>query len=137
MPFTHGTGVRFPVSEHLIFFFFCWLPIAHPYVMLPLWSSGRDAAADTATVVWRQVLLLGFDTAGYMKREGIRDADALGPKMFMSQSPNKAGLFCVLHFLFGVIDPAYTQVLMCRHGQCCWFFQRWDGRRVLLRWGCG
>jgi hypothetical protein len=77
---------------------------------LPLWATGREAVEDTGTVVWRQVLLLGFDTAAYARQEGIRDVDALGPKMFSRQSPNKSGLFCVLHFLFGVLDPAYTQV---------------------------
>jgi hypothetical protein len=60
--------------------------------------------------VWRLVLLLGFDPAAYMKLEGIRDAEALGPKMFASQSPNKSGLICVLHHLFGVLDPAYKEV---------------------------
>ena len=78
--------------------------------MLPLWSTGRDAVAETGTVIWRQLLLLGFDAPAYMKLEGIRDVDALGPKMFMSQSPNKAGLYSALHFLFGALDPTYTQV---------------------------
>ena len=78
--------------------------------MLPLWATGREGASDTGAVIWRQILLLGFDAPAYMKLEGIREPTALGPEMFMSQSPNKGGLYAALHFLFGVVDPAYTEV---------------------------
>jgi hypothetical protein len=88
-------------------------------MQLPLWASGREAAADTGIVVWRLVLLLGFDAAEYMRLEGIRDADALGPKMFLSQSPNKSGMFCVLHFLLSLMDPGYKEVRAPLCGRGC------------------
>jgi hypothetical protein len=79
-------------------------------VVLPIVSGGRQASERLGGDIWRQLLLLGFDAAAYMKQEAIRDGSLLGPRMFHSQSPNKSGLFCVLHFLFGMIDAAYKEV---------------------------
>lgn len=74
------------------------------------WSSGREAVADYGSLLWKQLLLLGFNASEYARKEGIRDPDGLGPRMFNSQSPNRPGLFCILHFLFSAFSPEFAKV---------------------------
>ncbi len=76
----------------------------------PFWPAARDAVADFGNILWRQMLLLGFNANEYARKEGIRDPDALGPRMFHTQSPNRAGLFCILHFLLSQYSDDFMKV---------------------------
>lgn len=77
-----------------------------------LWQTSRDAAADFGNLLWRQLVLLGFNSAEYARKEGVRDPDALGPRMFHTQSPNRGGLFCILHFLFSAYSDDFAKVML-------------------------
>ena len=77
---------------------------------MSFWPTARDAVADMGSLMWKQVVLLGFPAAEYARKEGIRDGDALGPRMFHSQSPNRSGLFCLLHFLFSKFSEDFARV---------------------------
>ncbi len=91
-----------------------------PMTTAPLWPSAREAVASYGALMWKQVLLLGFDVGEYARKEGIRDADALGPRMFHSQSPNRAGLFAVLHFLFSKFSEDFARVYAAVLVTGCW-----------------